>query len=622
MTQQNQAVTVQEQHLPTISSKVMFWRPRYLADSQWLQHIPFYFWLTEALKPQVVVQPSLNSAVGYFALCQAIDKLNLDSFAYGAFSPKCDVEKVKAYNHENYREFSQLSDLDENTMLREFDRGSIDLLILKHDCELLTSDKGRQELKERLTDSAVVLIHGTKLKHVRKLCQTLSKTYPSFELTQCQGLLLLCMGSQIPERLEALINQSKDVSAQRLIQNIYARLGSANEDAWHRQVYERRVHDLTEKLQQQTHTIQQIQGAKQTLSETLEQANNDIQAAKSQQAKLSERLEQFGEETELNQQQKQQLEREKAQLDKELAQLKISRQDATSEIAKLQQDIDTRFDEVAKLTQMLVEAEARLESLQKENQELREALRNNKTLQEQTRSDVAQKQSHIDQLQTKVSAHQQENEQLRKALQRHQQQEEGQQSELNKLKQQNALLERDQKVAADKISSLAQSELSLQKSLSERFDELATLTNLLQQKERELSGLIEQMKDSEKALTDSKPINNGNIKKTITALKQRRKKARQFAKDVEVIRQSDLFDEAWYLQQYPDAAKHKHGAAGHYLERAVELEVNPSTAFDGNWYLKTHEDVKSAGMNPLFHYLKFGHKESRLFKHLQVKHPN
>lgn len=660
------ATPVIEQPVPTLSSKVMFWRPRFLAESQWLQHIPFYFWLTDVLQPKTVVESNLNSAVGYFAICQAIDKLNVDCVAYAAFGMQCDIPTVKAYNHEHYREFSYLVEQDEQTFINTLDDASIDLLLLKYDSVMLATEASRIALQKKLTASAVVLIHGSKLSTVRQQCTSLRNIYPSFELTQGQGLLLLCMGKQIPERLEALINQGKDLSARRLIQNIYGRLGSANEDAWQCLVYERQIEELSTQLQAHTHHIQQLQGAKQTLADTLKQANQEIAAAKARQVELVATLAELGDETAANREQKHKLEQEKARLDKELGQIRHSRELAAADVARLQQDIDVRFDELAKLTQMLVDAEARLETVQQDNQSLRDQLsqaqKNARAVLEKANIEVQQTKQQIVELSSKLSKQQTDNSRLKDSLNQTQQElaeikvlAAKRIDEVNQLKQQlskaqsehikqladkekrlqqqqvelaqvnkelskqrelGVLLERDQQVAADKISTLARSELALQQSLNERFDELAILTNMLQQKELQYEATLGELQVAEHKLSEPQHLAvTDKLKKTFKAAKQRRFKAHQFANDVALIRGSELFDEPWYLEQYPEAANHKQGAAGHYLEFGGGLGANPSAAFDGNWYLQTYQDVKDAGMNPLFHYLKFGYKESRLLKH-------
>lgn len=178
-----------------------------------------------------------------------------------------------------------------------------------------------------------------------------------------------------------------------------------------------------------------------------------------------------------------------------------------------------------------------------------------------------------------------------------------------------AMLERDQKFAAQKISTLTHSELMLQQSLQERFDELATLTNLFVENEKSYQNKLEELRKNQPLIISN--INHSltyRLKNKLITLKQHKSKSQQFARNVAIIRQSELFDGEWYLQHYPQASSHKYGAAGHYLENGVELKTNPSPLFDGNWYLQTYQDVNDSGMNPLFHYIKFGSEENRLTK--------
>ena len=50
----------------------LFWRARYLAPSEAIVAVPFLFWLTETLRPQVVVTLGVDDAVPHFAVCQAV----------------------------------------------------------------------------------------------------------------------------------------------------------------------------------------------------------------------------------------------------------------------------------------------------------------------------------------------------------------------------------------------------------------------------------------------------------------------------------------------------------------------------------------------------------------------
>ncbi|BEA38044.1 hypothetical protein VEE31_45090 (plasmid) [Escherichia coli] len=188
-------------------------------------------------------------------------------------------------------------------------------------------------------------------------------------------------------------------------------------------------------------------------------------------------------------------------------------------------------------------------------------------------------------------------------------------SEIEKYKDLISMLERDQTIAAEKISTLINSELSLQHSLQERFDELATLTNLFVENENNYKIKLNELQNHQKPLTSN--VNNSlayRLKNKLNTIKQHKLKAQKFAENVALIRKCELFDSEWYLQQYPEASSHKHGAPGHYFEYGVQLKTNPSPLFDGNWYLQTYQDVSVSGMNPLFHYIKYGNKENRITK--------
>jgi hypothetical protein len=88
---------------------------------------------------------------------------------------------------------------------------------------------------------------------------------------------------------------------------------------------------------------------------------------------------------------------------------------------------------------------------------------------------------------------------------------------------------------------------------------------------------------------------------------QREKIRRQ----VEVIEQSGLFDEKWYLAEYPDVASTGINPKEHYLRFGAAEGRNPSPVFDTKYYLQSNPDVAAAGVNPLLHYIEFGILEGR-----------
>ena len=73
--------------------------------------------------------------------------------------------------------------------------------------------------------------------------------------------------------------------------------------------------------------------------------------------------------------------------------------------------------------------------------------------------------------------------------------------------------------------------------------------------------------------------------------------------ELELIRQSDLFDAEWYLNTYCDVALTGMDPAEHYLKFANILRRDPSPNFSSGWYLDTHGGVSRNNVNPLVHRL-------------------
>jgi hypothetical protein len=91
--------------------------------------------------------------------------------------------------------------------------------------------------------------------------------------------------------------------------------------------------------------------------------------------------------------------------------------------------------------------------------------------------------------------------------------------------------------------------------------------------------------------------------RVVTYLKQWR--------DVQLVRKSGLFNEAWYLFKNPDVARAEVDPLLHYLQTGAFEGRDPSPYFSSSIYLNIYKDVKEAGVNPLLHYLKYGQVEGR-----------
>lgn len=74
---------------------------------------------------------------------------------------------------------------------------------------------------------------------------------------------------------------------------------------------------------------------------------------------------------------------------------------------------------------------------------------------------------------------------------------------------------------------------------------------------------------------------------------------------------SGLFDQEFYLREYPDVRAAQVSPLRHYLEYGWREGRDPSPLFSSERYLEKNPDVASAKINPLVHYVLYGRAERR-----------
>lgn len=87
---------------------------------------------------------------------------------------------------------------------------------------------------------------------------------------------------------------------------------------------------------------------------------------------------------------------------------------------------------------------------------------------------------------------------------------------------------------------------------------------------------------------------------------------RDLAFEEQVMRQG--FDEAYYLARVGAAELGQFGALRHFALHGWRDGRNPNRDFSVAGYLSTYDDVRSAGINPYYHWLVEGRREGRLPK--------
>ncbi|WP_347331334.1 hypothetical protein [Marinimicrobium locisalis] len=101
------------------------------------------------------------------------------------------------------------------------------------------------------------------------------------------------------------------------------------------------------------------------------------------------------------------------------------------------------------------------------------------------------------------------------------------------------------------------------------------------------------------------------LKRLAAPIKNFTRTSRELRHGAELIRASELFDEAWYLQQNPDVSAQSIEPALHYVKYGGAEGRAASPQFDSASYLEKNPDVAEQGLNPLVHYLLHGKSEGR-----------
>lgn len=190
------------------------WTPeRLMRQSARLGHIPFAFTLVEMLRPKRLVELGSHRGDSYFAFCQAVERLGLETECFAVDTWAGDIHtgeypdeifhSVQAYNSRKYPGFSTLMRCFFDEALSNFEAGGIDLL---HIDGMHTYDAVRHDFETwlpKMSEQGVVLMHDVAefqdefgvWRFYREVC----RDFPSFTFPFEHGLGVVAVGKKLPE---------------------------------------------------------------------------------------------------------------------------------------------------------------------------------------------------------------------------------------------------------------------------------------------------------------------------------------------------------------------------------------------------------------------------------------
>jgi hypothetical protein len=224
-------------------SEASFMLPNWIKASAWIQHAPFAFFITEAVKPKIFVELGTHYGYSFFAICQAVVEYNLSTKCYAVDTWQGDehagfyddriYKDVEQHMRDNYSSFANLKRMTFDEALKDFSDGSVDLLHVdgRHFYDDVKHDF--TSWIPKLSERAIVMFHDTQVRErgfgVYQFWEQLATIRPAFEFHHGHGLGVLCAGNTIPENLIPLFQAQNNIELTTVIRNAYYRLGQSIE---------------------------------------------------------------------------------------------------------------------------------------------------------------------------------------------------------------------------------------------------------------------------------------------------------------------------------------------------------------------------------------------------------
>jgi glycosyltransferase involved in cell wall biosynthesis len=569
-----------------------FWKPQYLESSAWLEHAPFAFWITNVLRPRSIVELGTHSGFSFFAFCQAAQATGLETRCFAVDTWKGDehagfygedvFEHVNRYNNLHYSAFSSLVRSTFDEALPHFFDSSVDMLHIdgRHHYDDVKHDF--ESWVPKLSERAVVLFHNTNVRErgfgVFRFWSELANRFPNFEFFHGHGLGVLGYGANLPAEVISLCANSTHRDAAVAIRAAYSRLGGSVRSDLEGSV-------ATARLEKSTMVANSLRIELENRTSEAVKLGNEWKVLNDENAKLKSRSELLETDLVLHNQQRVALEGQVAERDAQIGNL-------SQAIAESERRIQAVVYDNARV---VIDKERELHALQL-------------VLTKILRSRSWRATAPFRNIMTSWSRALSVGRNLRKFF--------GVRRELilrsgTRRIRASSLFDSDYYLATYPDVRAAQTDPATHyfiygwkehRNPSALFNTARYLSDNPDVAEAGLNPLIHYLKHGQ---------NEGRPLPLISNPHENIPDAATINGEVEAIRKSDLFDEAFYLSMYQDLQPPPLDPIRHYCEQGWREGRNPSDDFDTQFYLATYSDIRNAGLNPFWHYVSAGATERR-----------
>jgi hypothetical protein len=209
-----------------------FWLPGWNFSSARAEHLPFYFWLIDTLRPLLIVDIVAEKPDNYLAFCQSVERLSYGAKCCGIANifkrgSEDDSSSLREYHDMHFNHFSRLADATEQ-LLDLLHPRSIDLLHIGGRQVSKFSETDIRKLLDYLSSEGLILIDQPE--HLGSSWRRFLEKRASFIINGKHGLLLSAANTTNHSKLSPLFNEAGNATVAASMRTIFMRLGAALRD--------------------------------------------------------------------------------------------------------------------------------------------------------------------------------------------------------------------------------------------------------------------------------------------------------------------------------------------------------------------------------------------------------